>query len=406
MSHLLTLSLAVLVLCLSAHAREDKAEMVSIRVKASTKAERNRISSLGLAIDAVFSDSVGILGTREEAKKLKAAGFKLEVAELPRQRATGRGFPSADAAYHDYAELTSQLNQLQAMNPGLVQKYSIGKTLEGREQWGVRISSEPTPDTLPTAVFMGCHHAREHLSVEMPLKLAQYLVASYSTDPVIKKLLDTREVWIVPMVNPDGAEWDIATGRYKMWRKNRRKNGDGTSGVDLNRNYGGRGFGGPGSSGTMSSDIYRGPSAFSEPETANVRDFVKARRKATVLLTFHTYSELVLWPWGHSDDTISNAQDRRVFEKMGTTMASWNHYTPQQSSELYLASGDTADWAYDELKLFAFTFELSPHSMTLDGFYPGPQAIKPVFDANLKPALYLIENAEDPYKVLSTRSDK
>ncbi|MCB0419223.1 MAG: zinc carboxypeptidase, partial [Bdellovibrionales bacterium] len=197
-----------------------------------------------------------------------------------------------------------------------------------------------------------------------------------------------------------GAEYDISTGSYKWWRKNRRENSGSSYGVDLNRNYG-KGFGGPGSSSSPSSDTYHGPSAFSEPETAAVRDFVRARNKTTVLLSFHTFSELVLWPWGHTEDVISDAKDRSVFETMGKKMATWNRYTPQKSSDLYVASGDTTDWAYDELKIFAFTFELSPSSLFGGGFYPGASAIQPTFAENLEPTLYLIENAADPYGVLN-----
>src|SRR5690348_906 len=99
MSRLLMLSLTVLSLCVGAYARNDRDEVVSIRVKAANKQVRNEITALGLAIDAVFSDSVGIIGTRDDVKRLKAAGFKLEVTTLPARRSTGRGFPKADAIY-------------------------------------------------------------------------------------------------------------------------------------------------------------------------------------------------------------------------------------------------------------------------------------------------------------------
>jgi carboxypeptidase T len=90
---------------------------------------------------------------------------------------------------------------------------------------------------------------------------------------------------------------------------------------------------------------------------------------------------------------------------MGKKMASWNGYTPEKSSDLYLASGDTTDWAYEELKIFAFTFELTPNSIFAGGFYPGAKAIQPTFNANLEPALYLIEYTDDPYRVLQRRHD-
>jgi carboxypeptidase T len=156
-----------------------------------------------------------------------------------------------------------------------------------------------------------------------------------------------------------------------------------------------------GSSDDTSSDIYKGTEPFSEAETQVIRDFVRSHRDNTkILLTFHTFSELILYPWGHSYDGIPKTEDRQVFEKMARTMAQWNGYTPQQASDLYIASGDTTDWAYGELGMFAFTFELSPKSMWNGGFYPGARIIDQVFEANLKPCLYMIELADNPYRVL------
>jgi carboxypeptidase T len=216
----------------------------------------------------------------------------------------------------------------------------------------------------------------------------------------VRALLESRDIWIVPMVNPDGVEWDIASNRYRNWRKNRRNNGNGTYGVDLNRNYGFR-WGTGGSSRDPASDVYMGTEPFSEPETRVIRDFVRARSNAKTLLTFHTFSELILYPWGHTHQRLGNERDRAVFETMAQTMSQWNGYRPQSASDLYIASGDTVDWAYGELGIFAFTFELSPKSLWDGGFYPGAGVIDRVFEANIQPCLYLIEVADDPYRVLS-----
>ncbi len=391
--------LGVVTSVLFAHGVTSQDRRHFVTAEAKNKLERDRIAQTGVAIDGVLSDSVTFLANDKELALLKQKEVRFSTVELSKAR---RDFPTEDASFHNYAEMMADLKQIEKENSGIAKIETIGKSLEGREIKAIRISSHPWKDTLPTIVFMGCHHAREHLSVEVPLKLAQHLTQNYTRDSRVQELIDSREIWIIPMVNPDGAEYDISSGsQYKWWRKNRRKNSNGTYGVDLNRNYGGSAFAGPGSSNDPSSDTYHGPSAFSEPETQVVRDFVRARKKATILLSFHTFSELILWPWGHTDDEIPNAKDREVFEKMGKTMANWNHYTPQKSSELYLASGDTTDWAYEELKLFAFTFELSPDSMFGGGFYPGAEAIEPTFKANLEPALYLIEHAADPYAVLN-----
>jgi carboxypeptidase T len=394
---------AILLMSAVALGHFDSEQLYLVQAKAKSKSERNKIANLGVAIDAVYSDSVSFIATRDEIKKLKSSNISVEVSNLPER---SWDFPGGDEAFHNYKEMSDAIDALVAANPDIAKRITIGKSLEGRDLIGVRLSSNPKSDSLPTAIFVGCHHAREHLSVEVPLMMAQHLAQNYSRDERIKRLLDSREVWIVPMVNPDGAEYDIATGSYKYWRKNRRPNGDGSYGVDLNRNYGPKTFfGGPGASSSTSSDVYHGPHEFSEPETAAVRDFVRARSKATMLLSFHTFSELVMWPYGHTDEEISDEKTRKVFETMGKTMAGWNKYRPQKSSALYLASGDTTDWAYEELKLFAFTFELSPSSIFSGGFYPGAKAIQPTFKANLEPVLYMIEKSANPFSVISDEVD-
>jgi carboxypeptidase T len=148
-----------------------------------------------------------------------------------------------------------------------------------------------------------------------------------------------------------------------------------------------------------------GTAPFSEPETQAIRDFVNSQPRMTTMLSLHTFSELVLYPWGYSNDAIGdkagNKADLPVFEKMARTMAGWNKYTPQQSSDLYIASGDTTDWAYGQHGIFAFTFELDPTNMFEGGFYPSPTVTDAVFAKNLRPFLYLLEFADNPHRTLT-----
>lgn len=247
---------------------------------------------------------------------------------------------------------------------------------------------------------MGGHHAREHLSVEVPLLLAKFLAESQ--DSQTQRLLNTRDIFIVPMMNPDGAEFDIASGSYQMWRKNRKAGTPGCEGVDINRNYGFM-WGTGGSSSDPCSDVYMGPRAFSEPETLAAKAFVESHLNIKMLLTLHTFSELVLYPWGYTDDPLSNVRDLATFEKMAKTMAGWNGYVPEPTHDLYTTSGDTTDWAYGQFGIFAFTFEMSPGNDHWggDGFYPGAAEIQHSFQANLKPAMYMIDLADNPYRAVT-----
>jgi len=381
-----------------------------VQISSKNKAERTQIADAGVSIEAVRSDSVWGFATREQLKDLQKQGFEIlgdfDISVARGGHESGFDFPAKDAKFHNYAEVTGTLRMLVSSHADIAKLVSIGKTVEGREIWAVNINT--SQDSLmsglsskPGILYVGNHHAREHLSVEVPLMYAQYLLRNRE-DAQIKNLLETRDIWIIPMLNPDGAEFDISTGSYKYWRKNRRNNGDGTFGVDLNRNYG-YGWGTGGSSKDTSSDVYMGPTPFSEPETIAIREFVKARSNLTILLSFHTFSELILYPWGGKHDPISNKQDLMVYEKMAKTMAGWNKYTPEQSSDLYIASGDTTDWAYGERGIFAFTFELSPaNTGGASGFYPGAGMIDKAFNDNLKPCLYLLDLTDNPHRAVST----
>jgi len=180
-----------------------------------------------------------------------------------------------EGLYHSYDEIKSELHQLQLQYPQIAKVYDIGDSWEksrgiaDRDIWAIKISDNVTQEEDEAEIlFIGCHHAREWISVEVPFYLAKYLVENYDTDPLIRSYVDNGEIWIVPMLNPDGHQYSIDVDRW--WRKNRRSNGGGSYGVDLNRNYSYM-WGGPGSSGDPWSDIYRGPAPFSEPETQSIQ---------------------------------------------------------------------------------------------------------------------------------------
>jgi carboxypeptidase T len=402
-----TVALAITLLPLSALSHSETGDRRFVQVEAKTKFERSAIAEAGVSIEFTRSDSVWGFATEEairnlEAQKMKVLGnFDEEVARGGHEGVWD--FPGNDSRFHNYAETVAMLRDLNARNADITRLVSIGKSVEGRDIWAIHINTSDealleSKSSKPGFIIMGAHHAREHLSVEIPLMFLQHLLNNRQ-DSRVSALLDQRDIWIIPIVNPDGKEYDIATGRYRMWRKNRRDNRDGRFGVDLNRNYGYK-WGTGGSSKDTGNDTYMGPAPFSEPETQAVRDFVKSHLNAKVLLSVHTFSELILYPWGHSYDAIGNNRDLQVFETMARTMAAWNKYTPQQSSDLYIASGDTTDWAYGEHGIFAFTFELSPKSMWDGGFYPGQGVIDRVFNDNLRPLMYMLDVADDPYRVV------
>lgn len=379
-----------------------------IVVRVSGKELRTKIAGTGMAIEEVGPSKVAGIAHINTIKALETLGFEIEyrasLAEHSRLHA--EDFPPKDQKYHDYKETTEMLQGLAKNNPEMASLYSIGKSVQGRDIWTLRLNTTASgtqPSDKPGAVYMGNHHAREHLSVEVPLLFASWLCEN-KEKPEVKKLLDTRDIYIMPMINPDGAEYDISDGEYKWQRKNMRVNPDKEIGVDLNRNYG-YGWGGPGSSGSTWSDTYRGPYAFSEPETQAVKAFVESKTNLKTLISYHSFSELILYPWGGSDEPIANEKDRKAFIAMAKEMAKMTGYTPEQSSDLYVATGDTTDWTYAVKGIFSYTFELTPKSSMGGGFYPGAGVIDKVVSSNIKAAMYLLDMTDNPYRSIQQSSE-
>jgi hypothetical protein len=375
--------------------------LYTVVLPASGAAERTALVQQGIAIDGLSGENAVSVMTEAELAAARTAGIRpLAVTPLD--------FPPADAAYHNYAELMAALADTAAAHPGIVRLVDVGISVEGRTIPAVKISDHPERAETgePAILFVALHHAREHLTVEMALAIIRLFTEGYGIDPALTNLVEQREIWILPNANPDGGEYDVETGYYRYWRKNRRLNSDDSYGVDLNRNYGYR-WGGEGSSPFPSTDTYRGPAPFSEPETQAIRDFVIAHPNITAAISFHTYGELILYPYGYTfEEQPADMQpdDYRAFAALAGRMAATNDYTPQQASALYLTAGDTVDWLYGERGIFAFTFEMYP-VFSNPGFYPTALSIPHETERNLPAVTYLTGMADHPRKSIGLGGD-
>jgi hypothetical protein len=337
-----------------------------------------------------------ILATPAEQARLTADGYRfvVEQRDLETFYAARDGKGIGFGAFHTYSETMDQLDALHAAYPTVTTaKYAIGTTSEGRTVWALKVSDNPdVEESEPEVLFDALHHAREPMSTETCLLLIDYLGANYATDAYVRWLVDEREIFFVPIVNPDGYVYNETTNPAGggLWRKNRRNNGDGSFGVDPNRNYPYEWIG-PGSSTDPASDLYRGPYAGSEPETQALMNLSLTYRFQTAQ-SFHTYSNYVLFPWGY---TTNHTPDDAVLRDVANVMAATNGYTVGQPPEiLYEVNGGSIDWQYGEQttkgKTFAFSNEIGNAS---DGFWPLDARIPQLFQDNLPGALYLIEVA-------------
>ena len=367
--------------------------------KVINREDRTAIAQTGASIDEIGKHYVIVSATPQEASAIAALGYPIEQLVSPMD------FPPADAAYHNYAEMSDEILAVASAHPDIVSRFSVGLSYEGREMWAAKISDNvSTDEDEPEVLFIGQHHAREHITVEMTLYILHLLADNYGADQQITDLVNSREIYIIFTTNPDGSEYDVATGSYRSWRKNRQPNsGSSYIGTDLNRNYGYKWGCCGGSSGFPSSETYRGASAFSAPETQRIRDFINSRvvggkQQIKASITFHSYAQLVLWPYGYTYTDLPSdmtQDDHDVFVAMGQTMAQSNGYTAQQASDLYITDGTTDDWAYGVHKIFMYTFEMGSNT-----FYPSGSQIAALTSVNDAAVRYLLDKSDCPYKVI------
>ena len=307
--------------------------------------------------------------------------------------------------YFTLSEMEQILDSMALLYPSLVKTkapISSIQTHEGRNIWYVKLSDNPTVDeNEPEVLYTALHHAREGASLSQLIYYMWYLLENYATDPQIKAVLNNTELFFIPCFNPDGYYYNETTnpGGGGMWRKNRRDNGDGSYGIDLNRNYGVNwGYDNNGSSNITTSDVYRGTGPFSEPETQAMKEFCEARHFKNAL-NAHTYSNVFIYPWGHVPDL--QTADSTTFKKWGAllTRDSRFHFGTCNQTLGYETNGGADDWMYGEQATKSKIFSMTPESGTYyDGFWPVSGRIvdicKITFSQNLNLARLALNYAE------------
>ncbi len=305
--------------------------------------------------------------------------------------------------YRTYSEISAKLDSLHARYPHIIgEKFSIGTTYEGRDIWCVKMSDNPeTDEDEPKAHLDGAIHAREVICAEILLYYMEDMCINYGSDNLATYIVNERETYIIPVLNPDGYVYNEITDPAGggMWRKNRFPNRDGSFGVDLNRNYDYMwGIDDYGSSPVPSDMTYRGTRGFSELETQAHRDFINANN-FNLYLNYHSYSGMYLTPWGY---TATPTEDAAIFNEMGAYLSRYNGYAyGPASTVIYLTNGGTFDWTYGEVvskpKLLGSSPEVGGSD---DGFWP-PPARKPVLIAQEQRTCRYISLAAGAYPVLS-----
>jgi carboxypeptidase T len=266
--------------------------------------------------------------------------------------------------YTEYDEMVPILQNLANTYPNICKLYDVGDTWENRDIWALKISDNvATHEAGENDILVdGNHHAREIMTVEVPLYLAKNLCEKYPSEPDVRRIVENVETWIIPMVNPDGHNHVFKV--YNMWRKNRRDNGGGVYGVDLNRNYSYEWGKVPGCSHDPNAGDYCGPNAFSEPEVRAVRDLINNNaHQFKYVLNYHSYGRHCIYPWNY--ENIHPPEPDYTYYKnvslyLSENLSGWDHGNFWETLH-YLGSGTACDWLYGDTghdKVWGFTFEI------------------------------------------------
>jgi murein tripeptide amidase MpaA len=340
-----------------------------IYVPDPVSAQRLADSSLSLFSESISLGETDVVVGPDEMHKLWTLRLRYElVGMLPDPDAwMGQGAGGADnyrSQYFNMDGLLSFYEALRAAYPTYVSRRAIGISHNGETIWAYlffnpmsRTGSRTPPNNF---IFATGTHAREWIAPSVGMHIGVKMIETFTQGGALNNhLLGRVGVWVIPSLNPDGYRhsWNV----YRYWRKNRRNNGGGVYGVDLNRNYS-VGWGGTGSSGNPSSDTYRGPSAFSEPEMQGLKAFSESLPGVRGFIDFHSYGQDILWSWSY---TTALAPGEPWLRQAGTAMrdamvanGGLSYTIGPGGATLYVAGGTSKDWYYSVFNVPAFTIEL------------------------------------------------
>jgi hypothetical protein len=408
--------------------------LLVLRVRAASPAERLRLSQSGLdLLEQRDGDDRFVLADRATLEGLRADGWDARVDEPQTALLANQAQPQARQALEGYRTVEASqalMAELAARYPTLATLVDYGDSLlktqgsGGYDLLALRLTNPHIPGSKPVFFLMANIHAREIVTDDLALRFARHLLDGYGRDAEATYLLDEHEIIVAPLTNPDGRK-RVDDQINRLQRKNLRptgacaNSGSAHIGVDLNRNSSFRwgSVNSPSNTGVCAL-TYPGSEPASEPETQALEAFVRgifADRRGPadsdaapddtsgVFITLHSYSDLVLWPWGAQ--ASGSAPNGAALERLGRRLAAFNGYDAFQAYNLYDTSGTTDDWAYGELGVAAYTFEIGPVGGTCGGFLPPYACLDADLDGspgsfwprNLPALLYAARVARAPY---------
>jgi len=327
--------------------------------------ELSKARELGYNIAIVIDDMQQYIKDQKQPKMRRNISCSSSEGEGSIEYETPINFELGSmGGFYTYTQMLQELDDMHSLYPNLITaKSPISNflTYENRPIYSVKISDNPDVDeNEPEMLLTAIHHAREPASMQQLIFYMWYLLENYASDTEIQSIVDNTEQYFIPILNVDGYIYNETTNPDGggMWRKNRRLNADGSIGVDNNRNYSFH-WGEAGVSSSGSGETWPGTAAFSEVENQTIKWFCE-QHNFIMALNNHTYSELLLFPYGYANDAPTPEND--LFETISSFMVQQNNYTNEIAASLYPAAGDSDDWMYGDVstkgKIYAMTPEI------------------------------------------------
>lgn len=359
-----------------------------------TEAKRNKPRFNIFDYPSVLPDHQPPLNFWNWLKRLHpASAASMHLASiLPSSQISSSHATSVPPAYPTLVEFEYRFDELARKFPQLVTKHVIGTTTKQRPLFAFRVSDNPgMNEDEPALLFTALHHAREPVGVFICHALMNELLSNYEGSAWHKRLIDSLDLWFVPLVNPDGYDYLMTSQRqFPWWRKNLRdNNNDGRfdpliDGVDLNRNYDYNWS--EGGEGEFGSWFYRGQSAFSEPETQALRD-LEAQHNFIIGVSFHSYGEVVLYPWGNFHPAPDHDLILDIAQNYASRIGRQNGVGKYQVLPLNGRVGQSSVWRYATSGALDFICE------TGEDYFPAFESLPRLVAENVRGANYLLERA-------------
>jgi hypothetical protein len=397
------------------------------------QADQDRLDAYTAEVTAAQLGQLAEQGFDVHGERAGAAGFKVDLILTPQQRAklarqgiktkltrvkggqTVQQFAAAQAengfevwrSWDEPGGFRDQMHEIARENPQIAKLVNIGTTIQGREMLALKLTQGARGQqdgSRPAVLYSATQHAREWIAGEVDRRLMNYFIDRWrANDREIRKLLQTTELWFVPVANPDGYQFTFDEER--LWRKNLRdNNGDGQitvgDGIDLNRNFPNHfNYDEEGSSSIPSSETYRGTGPVSEPETEALKGLLD-RIGFEFQVNYHSVGEWLLYAEGWQIGTPT-ADDPIYFALSGNLdEPAVEDFHPGLSSDvLYVTNGETTDYAHAVTGALAWTPELGDGCPEEDCGFVFPddeEAVQEEFERILPFSLSVAKSAGDP----------